>query len=280
MITLYKVLKASLLSFVLLSTFGTAGSSATTNPQTPTATGTHDSNDTNQTLGLSPAPDKDAIIDLGNIDTNNCVDITHFHRYPNYTHELTMHSMPGRSWVIRYTNWSQEYNSTNQHQRYHMNSTEFSNGKSIHVGDMDIDVTETFVLNTRNAVPLREITKRVAIPMNNTYDGISIGTGPGVSTYAPYELFPVKDCQGASLSETYYANEGGARGSKQVTRLDVVKIGEKKCVKAGCFNTVHFHWETTSPVDTKGDRWMDIKTGVMVYSDSGSQRTELIFMGQ
>jgi hypothetical protein len=281
MIILYRVLKASLLSFVLLSTFGTAASSATTNPQTPTVTGTHDSNDTNQTLGLSPAPDKDAIIDLGNPDTNNCVDITHFHRYPNYTHELTVHSMAGRSWVIMYTNWSQEYNSTNKHQRYHMNSTEFLNGKSIHVIGMDVDVTETFVLNTRNAVPLREITKRVAIPTNHTYDGISIGTGgPGISTYAPYSLFPTKLCQGASLSKTYYVNEGGSRGNKQVSRLDVVEIGVRKCVKAGCFNTVHLHYISTSPVDLEGDRWMDIKTGVLVYSNHTSQEMELVYIDQ
>ena len=279
MITLYGVLKSSLLSLMTLCIF-TYGNNEIIHIKTPTPIDKNDANDTNHTFTLPPG--EHAIIDLGNPDKNNCIDITHFHRYPNYTHVMTLKgSFPLKTWNIEYSNWSKEYNSTQEHQNYHFRSTSYSGGKFEGRSVMDVDMTVTFTLNTRNIMPLREITKRVADPLNSTYtsaDGRVTNTyaGPGIITYSPYSLFPTKLCQGASISETYYSNVNGSHGTKQVSRLDVVEIGVRKCVKAGCFDTVHLHYVSTSPVDLEGDRWMDLKTGVLVYSNHTSQEMELI----
>ena len=278
------VLRASLLSFVVFSVIAYAGKA----PQIPTTLNANDTNDTNSTHIVSPAPpgEEHTVIDLGNPDEHNCVDIVHFHSYPDYTLKITFkkHTKSGSSYYItQYSNWTKEYNATEEYQSYHMHGTSYDNGTVTGIVDQDMTTIDHYTLNTLNIMPIREITHVDVNPGKGTFtafDGSITPINPSYSLtrYMPFKLFPTKLCAGAALTTDFIVESNG-HGTKQRFREEVLEIGVMKHVPAGTFKTVHMRHDSFSPVSLKGEMWFDLKTGIMVYSEDDNQITELTSMG-
>ena len=251
--------------------------------QTPTPVDKNDTNRTDPIFQVPPITDVNHTVEPPKPNKHNCVDVLHFHSYPNYTHKITLKKPknPEQVHIVQYTNWTKEYNGTNEQQNYHMRSTSYSGGQLIGILKMNMATIETFTLNTQNIMPIREITQSDTYTSNGTYtaaNGMTIHSGGQhtITRYVPYKLYPTELCLGIPITTDFIEDHDGARGTRQRFTEQVMKIGVQKHVIAGTFKTVHVHHVSVSPTSLEGDSWFDLKTGVMVYSSDGTQVTELI----
>lgn len=239
---------------------------------------------------LAAGAGENAVVEPG--DPKNCVDLSHFDRYPDYTVVWTTRHAPTPQEQIvveKFTNYTishkDEMIKNGAHgqlrKSYHLemenHSLPFSHMEAVYTLE-----TDDYMLKTYNGLSMPAVTQNIRHISNHIVKVNGKVTpqpnGPITTRYVPYRLMPVKRCLGAVLKQTY-TEDNGKDGSLVHYYGKVTAIGEKVCVKAGCFNTIREHeiFKNNSGVsDTQG--WIDIKTGVLVRVEGNAADAELTYI--
>jgi len=249
-----------------------------------------DSNDTNDSniSRLYPVIGESIVVEPG--DTKNCVDLTQFESYPDYTVQWTIKTTRMKTVANNaYSNYTVAHSekrdkgirSGQQRKSYHLKVE----NKSLPVYYMYSAYTletDDYTLGDYSGMLMRKVTKNtrhISNPISIYGDKTIHMPNDTITTrYVPYRLYRIKSCVGSILKQTYTENSED-HGYLVEYYNKVVAIGERKCVKAGCFDTVHEHEifkNNTGTSDTQV--WVDLKTGVLVRVEGNIADAELIYI--
>lgn len=226
-----------------------------------------DDNDTNLTH-LAPAPNMGNKVVIEPGDLKNCVDLERFGTYPDHTIRWDAPVKGAQNVLKKWKNLTLSHTDIQSRKSYHLVVEVPSEDYTMSVYQLE---TDTYTMVNHKGLPVRKVTQHTRTGSNPfvVYRGKKMAQ-PNftyITRYVPYKLIPETLCLGSSIGQTY-TEDTGESGSLIYWYEKVMAIGEKKCIKTGCYHTVKIHFIRQNSVDRgEGDDWFDLKTGLFIAEE-------------